>query len=118
MKERVVDNKYDPVVWLGRKIFRRDQLAAQAAAPLPVAPPSTAPRNFPPAHTDARILPTNVVWHQPQAASQSAEMGPDGHMAVSEVTFDRQGAASPFGESVEFPLPTDNLTYQHPDNEE
>ena len=23
MKERVVDNRYDPVVWLGRKIFRR-----------------------------------------------------------------------------------------------
>ena len=30
MKERVVDNRYDPLVWLGRKIFRRDQLAAQA----------------------------------------------------------------------------------------
>ena len=29
MKERVVDNRYDPLVWLGRKIFRRDQLAAQ-----------------------------------------------------------------------------------------
>ncbi|HIW63715.1 MAG TPA: succinate dehydrogenase/fumarate reductase iron-sulfur subunit [Candidatus Stackebrandtia excrementipullorum] len=26
MKERVVDRKYDPLVWLGRKIFRRDQL--------------------------------------------------------------------------------------------
>jgi succinate dehydrogenase / fumarate reductase iron-sulfur subunit len=26
MKERVVDRKYDPVTWLGRKIFRRDQI--------------------------------------------------------------------------------------------
>lgn len=26
MKERVVDRRYDPVTWLGRKIFRRDQL--------------------------------------------------------------------------------------------
>ena len=26
MKERVVDRRYDPLVWLGRKIFRRDQL--------------------------------------------------------------------------------------------
>ncbi|SDT54793.1 succinate dehydrogenase/fumarate reductase iron-sulfur subunit [Jiangella sp. DSM 45060] len=26
MKERVVDRSYDPVTWLGRKIFRRDQL--------------------------------------------------------------------------------------------
>ena len=25
MKERVVDRKYDPVVWLGSKIFRRDR---------------------------------------------------------------------------------------------
>jgi succinate dehydrogenase / fumarate reductase iron-sulfur subunit len=24
MKERVVDRRYDPIVWLGRKIFRRD----------------------------------------------------------------------------------------------
>jgi succinate dehydrogenase / fumarate reductase iron-sulfur subunit len=23
MKERVAGNRYDPVVWLGRKIFRR-----------------------------------------------------------------------------------------------
>ncbi|TDC50595.1 succinate dehydrogenase/fumarate reductase iron-sulfur subunit [Jiangella ureilytica] len=26
MKERVVDRSFDPVTWLGRKIFRRDQL--------------------------------------------------------------------------------------------
>jgi succinate dehydrogenase / fumarate reductase, iron-sulfur subunit len=28
MKERAVDNRYDPLVWLGRKIFRRDQVGA------------------------------------------------------------------------------------------
>jgi succinate dehydrogenase / fumarate reductase iron-sulfur subunit len=28
MKERVVDRKYDPLVWLGKKIFRRDQIEA------------------------------------------------------------------------------------------
>jgi succinate dehydrogenase / fumarate reductase iron-sulfur subunit len=32
MKERVVDTRYDPLVWLGRKIFRRDQIAAPAPA--------------------------------------------------------------------------------------
>ena len=32
MKERVVDRKYDPLVWLGRKIFRRDQLETQPRA--------------------------------------------------------------------------------------
>jgi hypothetical protein len=35
-----------------------------------------------------------------------------GH-AVSEFNADRQGALSPFGE-VEFPLPGDQLPYQHP----
>ena len=25
MKERVVDRRYDPLVWLGSKIFRRGQ---------------------------------------------------------------------------------------------
>ncbi len=29
MKERVVDRKYDPITWLGRKILRRDQLSNQ-----------------------------------------------------------------------------------------
>ena len=28
MKERVVDRRYDPLVWLGRKIFRRDEIGA------------------------------------------------------------------------------------------
>ena len=28
MKERVVDRRYDPLVWLGKKIFRRDQIGA------------------------------------------------------------------------------------------
>jgi succinate dehydrogenase / fumarate reductase iron-sulfur subunit len=28
MKERVVDRRYDPLVWLGNKIFRRDQVGA------------------------------------------------------------------------------------------
>src|SRR5438067_1881562 len=27
MKERVVDRRYDPLVWLGRKILRRDQVS-------------------------------------------------------------------------------------------
>ena len=35
-------------------------------------------------------------------------------MPVSEVLFDRPGAASPFGDNVEFPLPADSLPYEHP----
>jgi succinate dehydrogenase / fumarate reductase iron-sulfur subunit len=28
MKERVVDRRYDPIFWLGRKIFRRPGMSA------------------------------------------------------------------------------------------
>jgi len=91
MKERVVDNKYDPLVWLGRKIFRRDQLAAEAVD-------ASAPRVV------LREAPVGVP----------PEVGADGRMPVSEVLFDRPGAASPFGDNVEFPLPADSLPYEHP----
>src|SRR6185436_14008918 len=36
MKERVVDRRYDPLVWLGRNIFRRDQLDEPARVPAAV----------------------------------------------------------------------------------
>ena len=42
----------------------------------------------------------------------------NGNMAVSEIAFDRPGAASPFGESVSFPIPTADLTYQHPTDDD
>jgi succinate dehydrogenase / fumarate reductase, iron-sulfur subunit len=72
MKERVVDNRYDPLVWLGRKIFRRDQMPG-------VTGPATATR-----------------------------------LPVSEVTYDKAGAGSPYCDDVEFPLPAESLTYTHP----
>jgi hypothetical protein len=34
-----------------------------------------------------------------------------GHLAVSELTADRAGGPSPFGDDVTFPLPVDSLTY-------
>jgi hypothetical protein len=37
-----------------------------------------------------------------------------GRLPVSEATFDRAGAASPFGDDITFPVPTDRLTYEHP----
>jgi succinate dehydrogenase / fumarate reductase iron-sulfur subunit len=90
MKERAVDNKYDPLVWLGRKIFRRDELAAQSAAPV------------------------GVVGQRAPAAGAEPEVGPDGKLPVSEVLFDRPGAGSPFGDNVTFPLPPESLAYEHP----
>jgi succinate dehydrogenase / fumarate reductase iron-sulfur subunit len=111
MKERVVDNKYDPLVWLGRKIFRRDQLAAQAI-------PNDHTAGSRPAGQPADYVPDGVIWHQPERGGQEASVGPDGKMAVTEVTFDRPGAASPFGEDLEFPLPPDSINYQHPAGDE
>jgi hypothetical protein len=41
LKERVVDAKYDPVAWLGRKILNRSKRsAAEAAATSPAAGPA------------------------------------------------------------------------------
>jgi succinate dehydrogenase / fumarate reductase iron-sulfur subunit len=112
MKERVVDNKYDPLVWLGRKIFRRDQFAVEA----PVAALTTHPK--PPAETMPEAMsgamPGAMTRHQGEAPGLAAEVGPDGRMPVTEITFDRAGAASPFGDNITFPLPPADLTYQHP----
>jgi len=110
MKERVVDNKYDPLVWLGRKIFRRDQLGKEAVKDTQGA----TSRSHEP---HAAYVPAGVTWHSPEAAGQEPPVGPDGKMAVSEVTFDRPGAASPFGEDQEFPMPPNSVNYQHPTGE-
>jgi succinate dehydrogenase / fumarate reductase iron-sulfur subunit len=37
-----------------------------------------------------------------------------GHLPLTELLFERQGAASPFGEDTEFPLPVEDLPYVHP----
>jgi succinate dehydrogenase / fumarate reductase iron-sulfur subunit len=52
----------------------------------------------------------------PQPVGLGPEVGADGRMPLSEITFDRPGAASPFGDNVNFPLPS--TTYQHPHNDD
>lgn len=37
-----------------------------------------------------------------------------GHLPMSELLFVRQGPPSPFGEDMQFPLPVEQLDYQHP----
>jgi hypothetical protein len=37
-----------------------------------------------------------------------------GRLPVSESTADRAGASSPFGDDIAFPLPLDQLDYEHP----
>ena len=100
MKERVVDRRYDPLVWLGRKILRRDQVSSHSPAHA-AAPPAPPP-------------PVVSTWQISLRDGMDAEVDENGRMAVSEVTFDRAGAASPFGESVTFPLPATELNYHHP----
>ncbi len=39
----------------------------------------------------------------------------DGHLPVNELLGENQGACSPFGDDVTFPLPVDELAYTHPD---
>ena len=112
VKERVVDNKYDPLVWLGRKIFRRDELAAQNPSHTPAPAAAHAPAHAPTSNAPAHHVPPGVVWHLPAPQSLVAQVGPDGKMPLTESTFDRAGAASPFGEDVTFPLA--NTSYQHP----
>jgi succinate dehydrogenase / fumarate reductase iron-sulfur subunit len=93
MKERVVDKRYDPLVWLGRKIFRRDQLTEQGAPAL------------------------SAVGGQPSASAPAGQAGA-GKLPVTEFTFDRAGGGSPFGDEKEFPLPADDIDYEHPEKKD
>ena len=110
MKERVVDRRYDPLVRLGRKILRRDQLE-------PASTPTGRPSDQPHVHvTDspAPFVPAGVQWASPEAAPEAAPVGADGRLPLTEATFDRAGASSPFGDDVQFPLPVEQLRYQPP----
>ncbi len=94
MKERVVDRRYDPITWLGNKIFRRDQVDVVHRYLAPDREAMAAEANG--------------------GGGQAAAVGPDGRLPVTELTLDRSGAASPFGDDLEFPLPVQGITYQHP----
>jgi succinate dehydrogenase / fumarate reductase iron-sulfur subunit len=37
-----------------------------------------------------------------------------GRLPVTEATYDKAGAASPFGDDITFPFPVEHLTYEHP----
>jgi succinate dehydrogenase / fumarate reductase iron-sulfur subunit len=92
MKERVVDRRFDPVVFLGRAIFRRHELDEP-----------------PPSHTSP-----DWAHHHAAPAGQAAAVDASGKLPLTEFTFDRAGAASPFGDDIEFPVPTDHLRWNPP----
>ncbi|MGA5301668.1 succinate dehydrogenase/fumarate reductase iron-sulfur subunit [Nucisporomicrobium flavum] len=118
MKERVVDRRYDPLVWLGRKIFRRDQLddsnghgshghgshgnstggSGQSMAP----------------STSEGVTGVAAGLGKSGAPLPTAPaLNPDGRLDVAELLAERPGGPSPFGDDQQFPLP--NVTYNHPE---
>ena len=115
MKERVVDRKYDPLTWLGSKIFRRDQLPAHQAAQVPAGQIA----RFAGAHDTAvgqvHAEAEGVNWGRQKPTAAGAAVGADGTLGITEITFNRPAAASPFGDHQEFPLDPDGLNYHHPD---
>ena len=79
-------------------------------APIVRPPAPVRPR----AHLPAGVVPDGVVWHRDVRRSEGAPVGEDGHLPLTEVAFDRQGAGSPFGDDVDLPLRPDDVGYQHP----
>ena len=113
MKERVVDNKYDPLVWLGRKIFRRDGMdsaPAQARNGRSSNGDSMAPSNTEGVTGVASGL-GNSGTRLPEAPAVNA----DGRLDVAELLSHQPGGPSPFGDDQEFPLRGDSITYRHPE---
>lgn len=105
MKERVVDRRYDPLVWLGRKILRRDQVEQHATA-APGGPDR-------PGH-DVVHASGPVNWSREIPAPLAPAVDRSGRLPLNEFQFDRAGAGSPFGDDLSFPVPPERLNYHHP----
>ena len=99
MKERVVDRRYDPLVWLGRKIFRRDQLENG---------------NVPVATAESSSETVGATPFSSSRPPAGPDLGQDGKLDVAELLSARAAAPSPFGDEQEFPLPTAEISYNHP----
>lgn len=49
-----------------------------------------------------------------EQSSDKGQVKP-GRLPVSEILFSHAGAGSPFGDELTFPLPLDQIAYQHPE---
>ncbi|MEU4237975.1 succinate dehydrogenase/fumarate reductase iron-sulfur subunit [Actinoplanes sp. NPDC026619] len=107
MKERVVDRRYDPLVWLGRKIFRRDELEEPVHAAVHAAAPAATASSAPSVHTQGTPFTS-------ARRAEAAAVRDDGRMDVAELALPQQGGPSPFGDDQEFPLPPGQLNYDPP----
>src|SRR6185295_17371212 len=93
MKERVVDRKYDPLVWLGRKIFRRDQLAGSAGT-ADGGGSGSGSGSLAPSNTEGVTGDASGLAGSSARAPQVPAVGPDGRLPLTELTFDRAAAPS------------------------
>jgi succinate dehydrogenase / fumarate reductase, iron-sulfur subunit len=107
MKERVVDRRYDPIVALGRKILRRDQLEGTAVnapgSPVVHAAPVTVAEGA-----------TPVNFNRELAPPRTTALDDNGKMNLNETLADRSAAPSPFGDDITFPVDPKSLNYYHP----
>ncbi|HEX6968264.1 MAG TPA: succinate dehydrogenase/fumarate reductase iron-sulfur subunit [Micromonosporaceae bacterium] len=118
MKERVVDRKYDPLIWLGSKIFRRDQMNGEGGTRDTSLGEVSA---FAPAaagDTPAAEAKRAVKWHRQVPRPQAAPVDERGKLPLTELTFGRPAAPSPFGDDVSFPMPAERLNYAHPEQDD
>ncbi|MBO4207465.1 succinate dehydrogenase/fumarate reductase iron-sulfur subunit [Micromonospora echinofusca] len=126
MKERVVDRRYDPLVWLGSKIFRRPMtetvghgetsvLGAVHAQPKGGVHSHAGGSHDPHAEAEAQ---RGVNWHRQVPKPTVPPVDEHGRLPLTELTFDRPAAPSPFGDDVTFPMPVEHLNYAHPEQDE
>ncbi|MEU4566858.1 succinate dehydrogenase/fumarate reductase iron-sulfur subunit [Micromonospora sp. NPDC023956] len=124
MKERVVDRKYDPLVWLGSKIFRRGQNESVEASAknqpgvhhgLGGVHSHRGGSHDPAAETQAQ---RGLNWNREVPHPTAPAVDQRGRLPLSELTFDRPAAPSPFGDDVTFPLPAEHLNYAHPEQDD
>ncbi|HEY0536317.1 MAG TPA: succinate dehydrogenase/fumarate reductase iron-sulfur subunit [Actinoplanes sp.] len=111
MKERVVDRRYDPLVWLGRKIFRRDELEQEQQ------PVFASARSAHTGVTDDIEVHTSGTPFTSARQGESPAVNDDGRLDVSELAATHQGGPSPFGDENEFPLAAGRFTYTQPSPE-
>ena len=57
--------------------------------------------------------PRQTQPHQPQGRKSRERTVKPGRLPVTEATYGKAGAASPFGDDVTFPLPMDEIDYDH-----
>jgi succinate dehydrogenase / fumarate reductase iron-sulfur subunit len=115
MKERVVDRRYDPLVWLGRKILRRDQVTEPTGVGEGGIPVRHAHSNGDSMAPSSSSGVTGVATGLPGGGArlpEAAPLGEDGRMEVAELLAPNAGGPSPFGEDQHFPL--SDISYRHP----